>query len=325
MSNLEFVKFQNLYIRVADNLVTGIIFPHSGQFTHLLQNEELLEGKFSYLAKNEGLLNNFILQLNYILSKKGLTERSLYEALSNAYPTGSSDMTPIQVSVSENVPPPYPPGYAVRVEYALEESTVKEFNFKDLYVQAIDNKVSKLVFPLVGKYTGYLKNKENLNKFILQLNYLYCTLLTEDLLDKALENSIIEQGNSSLIPKQIEFESGFCSYLVNVGYVLFPEKLNFDLKAVIEQVNKINPYITWSYRFSLGIDKYFQFYTEWKPEILLNLSFPANTLSICCSKTESSKEFKHTVTLKDSSTESIIEAIKELSNLRLESNNYKLS
>lgn len=203
---------------------------------------------------------------------------------------------------------------------------MKDYNIKGLYIQVTDSKVTKLIFPFKGEYTEYLENKETLNKFIIQLNYiLFGTYLTEDLVEKALENVIYAQGDSSLIPKQIEVSwttpPSAPGHLVNISYELFPTKLNFDLEAVKKAASEeINPYLTWHSRFSLGITNSFQVYTEWYPLIYISFSFPEHKAYFCHTGFKDTPEFKCTLDLADSETETLIAAIKEGNRLRVEFN-----
>lgn len=199
---------------------------------------------------------------------------------------------------------------------------MKDYNIKGLYIQVTDNKVTKLIFPFKGEYTEYLENKENLNKFIIQLNYiLYNNDLTEDLVDKAIENAIDSQGDFSLIPKQIEIgwtePPNAPGHLAIISYELFPARLNFNLEAIKKAASEeINPYLTWYSRFSLGINDWFQLYTQWKPTILISLEFPTKKLHFHYEGYEKCKEFKCTLDLADNETETIIAAIKEANKLR---------
>ena len=202
---------------------------------------------------------------------------------------------------------------------------MKDYNIKGLYIQVTDSKVTKLIFPFKGEYTEYLENKENLNKFIIQLNYiLYNNDLTEDLVDKAIENAVSTQGDSSLIPKQIEINytepPNAPGHLATISYKLFSTKLNFDLEAIKKVASEeINPYLTWYSRFSLGINDWFQLYTQWEPIILISIEFSTKKLHFY-EGYEKCKEFKCTLELADSETETIIAAIKEGNRLRIEFN-----
>jgi hypothetical protein len=203
---------------------------------------------------------------------------------------------------------------------------MKDYNIKGLYIQVTDSKVTKLIFPFKGKYTEYLENKENLNKFIIQLNYiLFNSVLTKELVDKAADNVISTQGDSSLIPKQIEVSwttpPGAPGHLADISYELFPTKLNFDLEAIKKAASEeINPYLTWYSRFSLGTNDWFQLYTQWEPSILISIEFPIKKLHFHFDKYKKSKEFKCTLDLADSETETIIAAIKKGNRLRVEFN-----
>ena len=204
---------------------------------------------------------------------------------------------------------------------------MKEYNIKGLYIQVTDSKVTKLIFLFKGEYTEYLSNKENLNKFIIQLNYiLFNSVLTEELVDKAIENAIDSQGDFSLIPKQIEIgwtePPNVPGHLATISYKLFSTKINFDLEAVKKVASEeINPYLTWYSRFSLGINDWFQLYTQWKPIILISLEFSTKKLHFYYEGYEKCKEFKCTLDLADSETKTLIAAIKEGNRLRINNQN----
>jgi hypothetical protein len=204
-------------------------------------------------------------------------------------------------------------------------------DYKYFKVEVKDNKVFSISYPQCFVHKDHLQQEDDLISFIIRLNNILISTQANKVYVEDIDKAIFDKraavaADYKIVPKHITFRDNYppnpSGNHIEIDYQVIKPVVNFDLQAVKKAAEEINPYFVWEYRFSLGTTNWFQLYTGWTPSIRISINTTLSQLHFYYGEHKGwAKEFEHTVDLKDCTTKSILVAIEECNNLRVEFNN----